>query len=253
MSTLVLGGATIAFMASRTRSKSLSDAENERLRDVIRKHVLPRYQGSQSLAGPALGMTQAGLSRILAGGGASLATAHAVSRVLGTTVADVLGWPVAEVVPASPRFGDLPAWRLAETEARRLYGDVLPSFAFDRAANTKGGAVPAVIDARTVFQLAKFWFDTASQEERIAAEREEILAKKAEEDATTSSRVTLKQLCSRCTGSSPTSCRGGGMPPGSPRRSILWKTTPGWCGASTEPPGALGSATPGWSPTSWES
>lgn len=180
-------------MASRTRSKSLSEAENDRLREVIRRHVLPRYQGSQSAAGPALGISQAGLSRILAGGGASLATAHAVAKCLGTTVADVLGWPVAEVTSkGTPRFGDIPAWRLAEAEARRLYGDVLPGFAFDRAANTKGGAVPSVIDARTVFQLAKFWFDTASQEERIAAEREEILAKKAEEDATTSSRVTVK-------------------------------------------------------------
>jgi len=67
---------------------------------------------------------------ILAGGGASLATAHAVARVLGATVGDVLGWPVAEVPAASPRFGDLPAWRQAEMEARRLYGDVLPAFAF---------------------------------------------------------------------------------------------------------------------------
>jgi hypothetical protein len=186
----------IQVMASRTRSKSLSDDENTRLREVLRKHILPRYDGNQSAAGPALGISQAGLSRILAGGGASLATAHAVAKILGTTVADVLGWPVAEVPAAgasSPRFGDLAAWRMAEAEARRLYGDVLPGFAFDRAANTKGGSVPSVIDARTVFQLAKFWFETASEEDRIAAEREEILAKKAEEDATTSSRVTKKK------------------------------------------------------------
>lgn len=184
----------LQLMASRTRSKSLSDEENARLREVLRKHLLPRYDGNQSAAGPALGISQAGLSRILAGGGASLATAHAVAKVLGTSVADVLGWPVADVsAKGSPRFGDLAAWKVAEAEARRLYGDVLPGFAFDRAANTKGGSIPSVIDARTVFQLAKFWFDTASEAERIAAEREEILAKKAEEDATTSSRVTKKK------------------------------------------------------------
>jgi hypothetical protein len=131
----------IWIMTSRTRSKSLSDDENTRLREVLRKHLLPRYDGNQSSAGPALGISQAGLSRILAGGGASLATAHAVAKVLGTSVADVLGWPVTDVsVKSSPRFGDLAAWKVAEAEARRLYGDVLPAFAFDRAANTKGGA-----------------------------------------------------------------------------------------------------------------
>ena len=76
MSTLVLGAATLFDMSSAKRGKSLSEAENERLRKVIREKLLPRYDNNQSLAGPAIGLTQGGISRILVGGGGSLATAR---------------------------------------------------------------------------------------------------------------------------------------------------------------------------------
>lgn len=112
-----------------------------------------------------------------------------MANVLGISVAEVLGWPVSEAPRSGePRFGDNPLWRLASAEARRLFGDVLPVFAFDRADNTKGGALPSVIDAHAVFSLAKWWYDTASKDERIAAEREEILKKKQEEDTVSSSK-----------------------------------------------------------------
>lgn len=68
MSTLVLGAATLFDMSSAKRGKSLSEAENERLRKVIREKLLPRYDNNQSLAGPAIGLTQGGISRILVGG-----------------------------------------------------------------------------------------------------------------------------------------------------------------------------------------
>lgn len=182
-------------MASDKRGKSLSADENDRLRDVIRKKLLPKYDGNQSVAGPKVGMTQAGLSRILAGGGGSLATARAVGEDLGMTVAEVLGWEVHEGGKSDrPRFGDRPGWAAAEAEARRLYGDILPGFAFDRAADTSGGKPPAIINARAVYALAKWWFEAASAEERVAAERAEILAVKAAEDAATAAASHPRRL-----------------------------------------------------------
>lgn len=190
MSTLVLCPASLPCMGSSKRGKSLSDAENERLRHVIKTQLMPRYDGNQSAAGPKIGLTQSGLNRLLQGGGGSLATARALAVELGTTLADVLGWPVDEVPRSGePRFGDHPAWRAASLEARRQFGDLLPVFAFDRADDTKGGKLPSVINAHAVFTLAKWWFDTASMEDRIAAERAEILRKKAEEDNVSSSKT----------------------------------------------------------------
>lgn len=188
MSTLVLGGATIPFMARQRSGKSLSDSENAHLREVIRTKLLPKYDDNQTVAGPKVGVTQAAISRIIKGEGGSLALAKAVAKDLGLTLSEVLGWPVSEAPKSGePRFGDNPQWRAASQEARRLWGDLLPSFAYDRADNTKGGSLPAEITPKAVFKLAQWWFDTASMEERIAAERAEILAKKAEEDAAQSS------------------------------------------------------------------
>jgi hypothetical protein len=171
-------------MATSRSGKSLTDAENERLRVVIREKLLPLYNGNQSTAGPAIGLTQSAISRLLSGGGGSLETAKNLSALLGLPLSDVLGWPTnASDQPPTPAFGDLPGWREAEAEARRRFGDLIPGFAFDRAARTMGGAPPAVISASTVAGLAKFWLESSSREDRIAAERDEILAKKAEEDA----------------------------------------------------------------------
>lgn len=190
MSTLVLATATLPFMGSARRGKSLSDAENAALQRAVREKLLPLYENSQTLAGKAIGITQGGVSRILAGGGGSLKTAREVARETGLTLSEVLGWPVSEVPPSGePRFGDNPVWRAASAEARRQWGDILPSFAFDRADNTKGGSLPSEINPKAVFTLAKWWFDTASMADRIAAEKEDILKKKAEEDAVTSSKT----------------------------------------------------------------
>lgn len=51
MSMLVLGAASLPCMGSSKRGKSLSDAENDRLRHVIKTQLMPRYEGNQSAAG----------------------------------------------------------------------------------------------------------------------------------------------------------------------------------------------------------
>jgi hypothetical protein len=67
------------------------------------------------------------------------------------------------------RYGELPGWRQAEIEARKLFSDV-PDFAFRLAAGMHGGAVPEVIDARTVGELASGAWRVSGFRARIEAE-----------------------------------------------------------------------------------
>ena len=184
MSHLIKDRRTVSSMNSGRSGKSLTDDENQRLRVVVREKLMPLYGNNQTTAGPAIGLTQSALSRFLKGEGTSIETAKQLSALISIPVGEILGWNLPNRGQgSSPTFGELPEWPEAEAEARRRFGDIIPGFAFDRAARTMGGARPAVIDAGTVASLARFWLASASREERVAAEREEIMAKKAEEDA----------------------------------------------------------------------
>jgi hypothetical protein len=75
-----------------------------------------------------------------------------------------------------PRYGDLPLWREAELEARQLYSHV-PDVGFRLAASMHGEAIPQVVNARVVGELAEWAWRAAGFRERIEAETAEVKEK----------------------------------------------------------------------------
>jgi len=85
---------------------------------------------------------------------------------------------ITEIEPGEngARYGDLPGWREAESEARALFAEV-PDVGFRLAADMRGGALPTLITARTVGELAMWaWHATGSYQDRIRAETAEVQA-----------------------------------------------------------------------------
>jgi transcriptional regulator with XRE-family HTH domain len=87
--------------------KSLTEQENDRLRELVRKTQNERFNGNASDVAVALGVSQSFVSRFLSGGsGASSDLALKVAAILGMDVLEVLGRkpgaPSPIVKPAPP-------------------------------------------------------------------------------------------------------------------------------------------------------
>lgn len=126
------------------------------------------------------------------GEGAGAVTVERFAKAIGKTKAQLYadadrwsrGGQVVDREPGidGPCYGDLPGWREAEAEARKLYPDV-PDVGFRLAGSMHGEAIPARIDARVVGELARWAWTVAGFRERIETETADVQARLDEKRA----------------------------------------------------------------------
>lgn len=146
---------------------------------------MARFDGNQTKMGAALGVSQATVSNFLngrAGAGRTLATALATE--LGVPHDALVSESLGDGGSGSVRFGDLPGWAEATQEVLtgRSYKGRLPELAVLRAGEFRGMTTPTIIDARTVFNYAKAWWEGLSDTEQSAAIQAQAEAEMAIED-----------------------------------------------------------------------
>lgn len=153
------------------RSKSLDPELNEAARAYVRRVVAEKFAGNKRNAAAAFGISGSILGEFLSGtrgagmkllGGVAAYTGHSLDRIVGRTLTLVTD-------DGRSAWRNLAAWQQATVEARRDYGKRLPSVAFDHAGDFYGAAPPSVIDARTVYNAAKLWWESRDEDEQARA------------------------------------------------------------------------------------
>lgn len=166
------------------KNQAYSLAENERIRAAALDLLKRRHKDVRSELAKALNVSQPTLSNFLNGkNGAGRGLAKAIALHAGIPLeALVEGRQV--VRDAVVRFGDLPGWSDSAHDAmHRLYKGRLPDVAYAGAADFRGLTPPSVIDARTVYNHAKAWWEGRTDEEQSAALHAQAEAEMAAEDA----------------------------------------------------------------------
>lgn len=176
-------------------SKGYSVEENERIRERARELLNKRYQGNRSELAAALHVSQPTLSNFLNGkSGAGTKLAKSIALHLGISH-DALVEGRAVTRDGSVRYGDLEGWAEASVDARlRAFKGRLPDAAYEGAAEFRGLTVPSVIDARTVYNHAKAWWEGLTEDEQGAKLHEQALAEMAQEDAEAEDLLRRGQL-----------------------------------------------------------
>ena len=167
-----------------SRGKSFSNEENARIRTAGRE-LLKRHASQVALA-EALGVSQPTLSNFLRvehPTGAGVQLANAIAHAYGVTLDELRTGAPRSASGAAPRFGDMPGWDAAETEARRIYGKRLPPYAWSAARQLMGAQTPTVLNAVTVYNLVASYWEMMSDEVRAEAIRQQAEEEMAREDA----------------------------------------------------------------------
>lgn len=167
------------------RSKSLDPELNEAAREYVKRVVDEKFGGNKRNAAAAFGISGSILGEFLGGtrgagmkllGGVAAYTGHSLDRIVGRSLTLVTD-------DGRPVWRELPEWHQATVEARRDYGKRLPSVAFDHAGDFYGSAPPSVIDARTVYNAAKLWWESRNEDEQAQAIEAQARAEMEAEDA----------------------------------------------------------------------
>jgi transcriptional regulator with XRE-family HTH domain len=141
-----------------SRTNSLTDESNERIRRILRELIAKDTDGNITHFAKRLNLTGPGLNEFLSGKrGAGGKTLTALANYTGRTMDDLMGRPAAKV-PQSLEgavYGNLPGWAAAAAEAKRRH--VVPDDAVDAAARI-GGLTPPTgdIDPDFVIDVAQF-------------------------------------------------------------------------------------------------
>lgn len=174
-----VNGGRLGPMPSRAFGKDRNDA----LRARVRAIMTADFGGNLTATAKALGLSPAALHDFLGETrGAGMKLLDGLAKYSGLSVdALISGAPTPAL--AAPRWGDLPGWAQARADALRVYGRRLPEIAFEHAGDVMGMAPPSVVDARTVYNAAKLWWDARTEEEQEAAIATQARAEMAAEDA----------------------------------------------------------------------
>lgn len=122
--------------------RSLNPDESRRLQSALRALVTER--GSQTAAAASLGVTQQGISSILAGTSpGSYAMARQVARVMGLSVESFLA---GELAPLSSPWRSLPGFAAAIAQARALFPRTSPA-AWEWVGQLSGPPLPELSPA----------------------------------------------------------------------------------------------------------
>lgn len=175
------------ILALVATGKSYTQAQNERVRARARDLLLAKYGNNKTSMAAALGVSQPTLSNFLNGkNGAGHTLASAVARELGTTHdALVQGHHDVSTAGSLIRFGDLDGWSRAEAEAMTgpTFRGRLPDAAYFGAREFRGVTAPSVIDARTVYNYAKAYWEGLSDDAQSQAIHDQAEREMADEDA----------------------------------------------------------------------
>lgn len=167
------------------RSKSLDPELNEAARKYVDRVVRERFAGNKRNAAAAFGISGSILGEFLSGTrGAGMKLLGGVAAYTGDSLDKIVGRRLTLVTDdGRPVWRELAEWRQATVEARRDYGKRLPAVAFDHAGDFYGAAPPTVIDARTVYNAAKLWWESRDEDEQARAIEAQALSEMADEDA----------------------------------------------------------------------
>lgn len=177
--------------------KSYSVEENVRLRARARELLLGRFGDNRTAMAKALEVSQATVSNFLSGkSGAGRTLATAIARELGISHDALVVGDASAAGTESVRFGDLPGWQEAvETVLTSSpYRGRLPEAAVRGTCEFKGVTVPSVIDARTVFNYARAWWEGLSDEEQSKAIHAQAFAEMKAEDRQAAALLKRGQL-----------------------------------------------------------
>lgn len=170
------------------RGKSLEPERNERLRAIVSEIVRKDFGDNKTVAAAKFGISQLLLSEFIAGGrgvgpklleGIADHTGYSLDYLYGRTDHP---WPATTDDRPLPLFKNLPGWKEADIEARKIFGRKIPDYAFTAAGNTMGLKPPELINAFTVAELARWWVDTASDQQISAALIDKAEREMADED-----------------------------------------------------------------------
>jgi len=184
------------MLGSVVSGKSYSVEQNERLRERARDLLSERYDGNKTALAAALGLSQATVSNFLNGkSGAGFQLVTALARELGVTH-DALVHGRSVAPEGSIRFGDLPGWQQAIQEVLRspAYRGRLPAAAVVGTSDFMGATAPSVVDARTVFNYARAWWEGLTDDQQSRALHAEAEAEMAAEDAEASDLLKAGKL-----------------------------------------------------------
>lgn len=136
-----------------TRTNSLSDDANERIRKILRALIDRDTSGNITHFAKRLDVTGPGLNEFLSGkrgAGGKLLTA--IADYTGRTMDDLMGRPSAEVPHRleGAVYGNLEGWPAAAAEAKRR--KIVPDDAIDAAARI-GGLTPPTGDVSPEFVI----------------------------------------------------------------------------------------------------
>lgn len=175
-------GVTLRLVVGTGKSYGVS--ENERVRARARELLLARYGNNKTAMATALKVSQATVSNFLNGkAGMGPQLASAIANELGVSH-DALVHGRSLEPDGSVNFGDLPGWTKAEAEAiNGTYKGRLPVAAYVGARGVRGRTVPSVIDARTVFNYAKAYWEGLADEDQSRAIHDQAEREMAAEDA----------------------------------------------------------------------
>ncbi len=137
------------------RDHALSEAENERVRDALRRIVTEA--GGQKAAAERIGTSQQSVSRGVSGQpiGPEMARRVAATLIPRVSFEELLG-RAPPLTRSEPRLSDLPGWAEAEVQARIDFR-YIPEPAWIAVRGLRTAMPPRVVTSDWIGSLAQTW------------------------------------------------------------------------------------------------